>query len=439
MKNIILLWILFVLTAQTSFSQTFDKDKLDIYFKTLETNDKFMGNILVCKNGGKLYSYSAGYSNVENRIRSDESTMYRIGSISKTFTAALVLKAVEEGKISLSQNIVAFFPSIINAEIITIRQLLNHHSGIHNFTGSADFMNWHAQKKSEKEIVTIIAEGGSDFQPGSKAEYSNSNYVLLSYILEHTYKDRYENIINEKIIGPLQLKHTRFGDRTIPQSYKTYSYTYEAGWQKEEDTDLSIPMGAGAIISTAGDLALFIDALFSGKIISEESLNAMKTQSDGYGMGLFKTYFSEKMSFHHNGRIDGFNSVFYYFPEEHIVFVMLSNAENYDINDINTSVLNCVFGKPFAVPVLNIYKITPADLLPYFGVYTSKNSPLIITISGKDNMLLAQPKGQKIYTMEATAKDKFKHDKSGVTLEFNPSESKMIMKQGKQTLLFSKQ
>jgi len=432
----IVLCLSFLTNIQICFSQEIDKEKLDKYFQTLEMNNKFMGNVLVYKNGKQLYSTSCGYSNIEKKIKSNNNTLFRIGSISKTFTATLVLKAVEEGKINLNQHISTFFPSVENADKITINQLLNHHSGIRNFTNDVDFTKWRTQPRSEKEMIAVIAAGKSNFEPGSKAQYSNSNYVLLSYLLEHVYKKPFATILNEKIVIPLHLKHTQFEDK---KGYNVYSYTYETAWNKVEETHLSIPMGAGGITLTAKDPIDFIDALFGGKIIAEKMVTKMKTQTDDYGMGLFEMPFNKKIAYGHDGKIDGYNSIFYYFPAEELVYVLLSNGENYNLNEISTTVLNSVLDIPFEMPILNNYKVKQKDLLPYMGMYTSKTSPLIISISTKDNILLAQPKGQQIFSMDAITINKFRHDKSGVTLEFLSLNNQMIMKQGNQTLIFTKQ
>ena len=299
-------------------------------------------------------------------------------------------------------------------------------------------MEWHTFPKTDSEMISVISAGGSDFEPDQKAEYSNSNYVLLSYILEKIYNKKYAAILQEKIIKPLELKHTQFGDKLLPENKKTYSYTYEVCWKKESMTDESISMGAGGIITSANDLSVFINGLFNEKIVSKKSLNTMLQQIDGYGMGIFKTNIAGKEAYTHDGIIDGFNSVFYYFPEENLTYVLLSNGKNYDLANINELVLKVVFNQPFDIPQIKPYKVTSQDLIPYLGVYTNPDNPLIITITKKENRLLAQPKGQKIYTMDAIDKDVFSHDESGVTLEFSTSKNSMVMRQGKQILHFSK-
>ena len=429
---ILFLIVYFNLSYAQKINESY-KDSLDVFFKALDENDKFMGQVGVFQNEKMKCFYSLGYSNIEATSKVENNTKFRIGSISKTFTATLVLKAAEEGKIELSQTLETFFPSIKNAEIITIRHLLNHHSGIENFTSNTNFKEWYTFPKISSEMISIISSGKSEFKPGQ-----NAAYVLLSYILEKTYNESYASILNKKIIKPLGLKHTQFGDKAIPENKKTYSYTYEVNWKKETMTDESIPMGAGGIVMSAHDLSIFINGLFNEKIISKKSLEIMCQQIDGFGMGLFKTEVAGKEAYTHDGIIDGFNSVFYYFPEENLTYVLLSNGKNYNLASINELVLKAVFNQPFEIPQINPYEVTSQDLIPYLGEYTNPDNPLIITISKNENKLLAQPKGQRIYTMDAIDKDVFRHDESGVTLEFNTSKNSMVMSQGKQILHFSK-
>jgi D-alanyl-D-alanine carboxypeptidase len=434
--NKIFLLVITILLTGECFAQALDKQKLDEYVRLLEDNDKFMGNVLIYQNSKKVYSHTAGFSNIELGMKTDPQAMYRIGSISKTITAALTLKAIEEGKINFSDNIKTFFPSIEHAAQITISHLLNHHSGIHNFTGG-NFLDWNTQPKNRHDLIDSIAKGGSDFAPGSKAAYSNSNFVLLSFILEDIYQEPYAEILNNKIIQPLHLKHFRFGDKLIAPKSKVRSYYFEAGWNASAETDLSIPMGAGAILSSAEDLARVLDAIFHGKVISSQMLDTMEKQSDGFGFGLFAKNISGKTAYAHDGAIDGFNSYFYYFPGNETIFVLLSNAENYNLEKVNNSILSIVFEKPFDLPKFNVY--TVENLQQYTGIYTSESSPLVIDISNKNNFLLAHPHNQKVYTMEATGKDQFHHEKTGVTLEFIPLKNQMILKQGSQTIAFRKQ
>lgn len=418
------------LLIQTAFSQTFDKEKLDNYFQALEKSGKFMGSVALSENGKIIYTKSIGYSDIETNTKPNENTKYRIGSISKSFTGVLVLKAVEEKKLTLETKINKYFPDLKNASKITISNLLNHRSGIHNFTNDNDYLTWNTQKKSESEMLKIIGKGGSDFEPDSMAEYSNSNYVLLSYILQKIYKKTYTQILNEKIIKPIGLKNTFFGDKINTQNNEANSYKFTSKWEKEAETDMSIPIGAGAIVSTPNDLTEFAFALFNGKLLSSKSLELMKTIKDKYGFGLFQMPFGDKKSFGHTGGIDGFSSIYSYFPNENVAFALTSNGTNYNNNDVSIVLLSAIFNKPYNIPSFKTFNVSTEDLDKYLGVYSSKEIPIKITITKNDKILMAQATGQSAFGLEATDQDQFKFEPAGVVLEFNPTDKKMILKQG---------
>ncbi|MCE7060647.1 serine hydrolase [Dyadobacter sp. CY343] len=422
--------IITVLAFNTVHSQNLDKEKLDAYFQALETNNRFMGSAAISQNGQLIYSKTVGYADVETQKKANSNTKYRIGSISKTFTAVLVFKAIEENKITLTQTIEKYFPTIKNAGKITVAQLLNHRSGIHNFTNAPDYEKWNTIKKSEQEMIDLIAKAGSDFEPDSKAAYSNSNYVLLSFILEKLYKKPLGTLLNEHIIKPVGLKNTAMGGKIALAENQSYSYKYQDKWVKQSETDMSIPMGAGAVISTPEDLTKFADALFGGKLVSEKSLTQMKTLKENFGMGLFLIPFYDKMSFGHTGGIDGFQSVFGYFPEQKIAFALVTNGSAIILNSITINVLNAIFGKPVEIPDFKVYNPAPADLDQYVGTYASNQIPIKITITKSGTSLTAQATSQPSFTLEATDKHKFKFDAAGLVMEFNPTEKKMILRQG---------
>ncbi|WP_313503934.1 serine hydrolase domain-containing protein [Kaistella carnis] len=438
MKKLFLSFLIPLFTVN-AFAQTFDKDKLDLYLQTLENNNKWMGSVAVSENGKIVYTKSIGYSDVATKTRPTETTKYRIGSISKTFTSALVLKAAEENKLSLDTKISKFFPNIKNADKISIANLLNHRSGIHSFTDNENYLSWNTQKKSEKELLKIIEDGGSDFEPDSKADYSNSNYVLLSFILEKVYNKTYSEILSEKIIEPIGLKNTYYGRKINMNNNEANSYTFADEWKKESETDLSIPMGAGAIVSTPSDLLQFSNALFNGKIISEKSLQLMETIKDNYGSGLFQMPFGTKKAFGHTGGIDGFTSNFGYFPAEKVAFAYTSNGSNYNNNNIAIAILSAVFNQPYEIPSFQTVDLSSNDLDQYLGIYSSKDIPLKITITKNDKTLMAQATEQSSFPLEATDKNIFKFDQAGIVLEFKPSDKKIILKQGGKNYNFTQE
>ncbi|WP_149276581.1 serine hydrolase domain-containing protein [Pareuzebyella sediminis] len=439
MKPNLFTCFLLALTSLCIYAQNPDYTKLDSLLNSLEANNRFMGSLALSQNGKLLYTKAIGYAAMAPEKKPTVATKYRIGSITKMFTSALVFKAIENDKLKLDETIETYFPEIENADKITIGNLLNHRSGIFNFTSREDYKEWDTQAKTRDELVQIIAKGGSIFDPNSKAEYSNSNYVLLTFILEDTFGIPYSELVRRKIIEPIGLRNTYVGGKTDITKNEAYSFSYSEGWQKMSETDLSIPLGAGAIVSTPSDLTIFIDALFKGQLISQESLSTMRTISDNYGMGIFQVPFYDKIGFGHNGGIDGFTSVLAYFPEDYLAVALASNGTRYSNNDIIIAALSSYYGKPFEIPTFKTIPITSEDLDPYLGVYSSLQIPLKITITKDKNTLIGQATGQPSFPMEAVERDVFEFKPAGVRLEFDPVENSMTLKQGGGVFKYSKE
>ena len=440
MEKLILTAVLLLSVIQSGRSQTnFDKTRLDNYFSVLEENNKFMGSVAVSKNGEIIYSKTVGFSDLENNIKANENSKYRIGSITKSFTAVLILKAVEEKRLDLNQTIDKYFPIIENANKITVKNLLSHRSGIHNFTDDKDYLTWNTQPKTEEEMVSIIAKGGSDFKPDHKTNYSNSNFVLLTYILEKTFLKPYSDLLQELIVKPIGLTNTYVFGKIDPSNNECKSYSFSGTWKLEAETDATIPLGAGAIISTPSDLTKFSDALFGGKLLKPESLEIMKKTKEGLGIGMFQIPFYKSIGYGHNGGIDGFSSEYSYFSDNEISYALTSNGTNYNNNSIFIAVLSAFYDKPFEIPLFSTYKVTLEELDKYLGVYFSKKIGLKITITKEENTLVAQGTGQPALPLEPTEKDKFKFAQVDASFEFNPTEKTMTLFQGGEKIKFIKE
>jgi len=435
-----LLALFTLFSIHVGFAQSINSQKLDSYFNTLEANQKFMGSVAVIKDGKVIYNKQVGYTDVVSKQKPNKETKYRIGSVSKLFTATLMFKAIEEGKTSLNQTIDDYFPEIKNARSITISHLLNHRSGIHNFTDNKDeYLAYYTQPKTEKEMLKIIAKGGSDFNPDEKAAYSNSNYVLLSYILERIYKKSYANILEDKITKPLNLNHTFFAEKIKIAGNESYSYRFDKKWKKTDESHASISMGAGGIVSTPSDLGYFIEALFNNKILLPESIAKMKTIQDKFGMGLFKIEYYNESSYGHNGEIDGFTSVLRYFPEKNIAFAITSNGLNYSLNSITVTIVNSLFNKHFDIPDFRSYKPKSKELNQYLGVYSSNTFPVKLTVTKSGNQLHLQAPGDSVMNLQATAKGEFKYEPAGITIVFDGQKNQMHISQRGKTNVLTKE
>lgn len=424
-------------SVQVVISQNIDVEKLNRYFDALAGNDKFMGTVCVTSNGKTLYAKSVGFADVEAKIRATPRTRYKIGSISKTFTAVMIFQAIEQGKLTLLTKLDTYFPSVGNAGKITIGQMLSHRSGIHNFTADND-MSWADKPKTREEMIRIIENGGSDFEPDSRQQYSNSNYLLLSYILEDIYRMPYAKILETNIVKPLKLVHTDYGQKITPQKNDSYSYKFFDKWRIESEWHPTITVGAGGIVSTPCDLNLFFEALFGGKLISANGLQQMKAVSEKYGKGLMQMPFNNKTGYGHTGGIDGFQSVSVCFPDDGIAYSLTSNGSDYVINNISIAVLSAVYGLPFEIPDFATVNLTSDDLDKYLGVYTSGQLPIEITVTKKERTLVAQGSGQPAFDLTASKDNTFRFDQAGIVMLFDPVKGTMVLKQGGASFLMKK-
>lgn len=439
MNKLFFISFIILLISQFSFAQNFDKKKLDQYFNALEENDKFMGSVSVRQNGKVIYSKAIGLADIENNIKATENTKYRIGSISKTFTAVLALKAVEEGKLNLNQTIDQWFPNILNADKIKISDLLNHRSGIHNFTTDPDYLNYYTQPNSEEKMIETITQAGSDFLPNTNTAYSNSNYVLLTFILEKAFDKTYSELVQEYIAEPLGLVNTYVFDEIKSQNNEAKSYRFTGSWEIQPETHYSVPLGAGAIISTSNEITKFSDALFNEKLLKAESLQSMKNIINGLGFGLFQIPFYEKIAYGHSGEIDGFSAVFAHFEEDEISYALLSNASNFNNNNITLAVLSAVFNKNYDIPTFSVYNHTQEELQQFVGVYSSTQIPLKISVSIEENTLIAQATGQSSFPLHGTEENKFEFEQAGIVMEFQPAENRMILYQAGGEFTYTKE
>ena len=438
MKKVLIVSLAVTLISFAGFSQNIDREKLDAYFNTLFEHNRFMGSVAIARGSELIYSKSVGFADVEQGIKIDENTKFRIASISKTFTAVLILKAVEENRLTLCQTIDKWFPEIGNADKITVEHLLRHQSGLYEFLGGYGvFSGRIMQPKTEQEIIEIIKKGRSNFEPGAQTVYNNSGFLLLTFILERIYEKSFAELVKEKIANPIGLKNTRLGGRINSQNNESHSYTFHRDWQQADEADISQLLGTGGIVSTPTDLVKFSHALFSGKLLSENSLQQMKTMQEdcqrtrrGFGMGLTQISFHHRIGHGHGGGIDAFSSMFAYLPDGEISFAVISNARYFNFTDnINLVLLNAAYNMPFDIPEFITFDTSDIDLDKFVGVYASAQSPSQMTITNVDNQLFAQMTGQPSFPLGMTGENQFENRQVGLVLEFNPENKTVIFRQ----------
>lgn len=429
----LLLFIPFVMKAQS-----FQKEKLDTLFARLDRYGKFMGNVALYKDGQLLYQQAVGYVDTIKGRKADLHTKYRVGSITKSFTAVLIMKAVEEKKLSLDDKLANWFPSIRKADSISIRQMMGHRSGITNFTDAPNFLSWNAKVHSQEQILEKIIKGGSKFSPGTSFDYSNSGYFLLGMILEKIYQRPYAEVLYKKIIRPLKLKETSIGGKIDPVKNECRSFLFTGLWLTSPETDLSVPFSAGNIISTANDICLFAEALFNGKIVSAERLREMETFTDHVGLGLFEFPYGVKRGYGHTGGIDAFSAVYGYFKDGRVNMALLSNGTSITNNDISVALISAAYGDSVKVPDFSVKQLSAEELNQYVGVYSSKQIPLKLTFTVKKGKLVSQATGQAAFEVDALGDHVFTKDQYGIRLTFDPARKRLLLKQGAATFAFEK-
>lgn len=428
MKSIIASFILLVLSLIT-YGQNNEYSKLDSLFTILQENDRFFGSVAVSQGGKIIYSKALGYADLKTKTANNKETKFRIGSISKTFTATLIMKAVELGHLNLDDSIDNYFPRVQNAKEITVRHLLNHRSGISNFT-DRNYMNWHTVPITQAALLDTILTKGIDFEPNTDYAYSNSNYVLLTFILEKAFDKAYDQILQQYILDPLKLDNTNYGSVINPIENEAISYYMGSEWNEHSQDDMSIPLGAGGIVSTPIDLCRFIEGLFKGQLISHESLEQMKPVGDqSYGFALYGTPFVDKNGWGHGGNIDAFASNVIYFEESDLSIAMSCNGSNYGSHDVEVAVLSEIFDQPYTLPSFEFVELMSEDLDQYLGTYVTDELPMDMTVTKEGNTLYLGVTGQSASALTAKGDHKFEVTKYGVKMTFIPEEGRLHFEQ----------
>lgn len=438
MKRVILTLLLVVLSLSLG-AKEINSAKLDSLITAIESHNRGMGSLSVFKDGKELYQRSFGYADIERGIEADEETIYRIGSISKTYTATLIMKLIEQGELSLETKLDKFFPQIYNAPEITIKQMLGHRSGITNFTSAPDYLEWSVERHSKEQLLERIIDGGSSFAPGSNFAYSNSNYMLLAYIAEELTGKSYVTLIDEMIATPCGLKSTYVSEKLNPLKHEALSYIKQRDWERQPETDAGVLVGAGSLSATSTEVNIFLSELLSGRLLSEESLNAMKPKEGAFGLGIVRVPAGELVGFGHNGGVDGFVSTAYYFPESALGVALLQNGADYSLNEFLQGVIKISTGEEYLIPHFSeTIELSEEEMEPLLGEYSTAAIPLDITIFTKEGRLFLQAAGQPSVVVECFEENKFKNSLVGVVLEFSPDEGTFLLKQHGAILKYQK-
>nr|WP_317632343.1 serine hydrolase domain-containing protein [uncultured Flavobacterium sp.] len=434
MKKILLL---FIALSSGVYAQTNIK-KIDSLLQHYNTNDKMLGQFSLKLGNSTIYNKTFSSDKLQEKQITTNDSRYRIGSISKMFTAVMIMQLTEEKKIKLTDKLSKYYPKVDNADKIKIEDLLRHKSGIKDYINSTEAINCYDQTITVEQVLKKIYEYESIFEPNSKAEYSNTNYFLLSLILEKITKKDFNTNLISRISKPLNLKNTYLSvNPTNKTNFEVPSYTFNTQWNEFAQTNYKIALGAGGLISTANDLTTFINGLFTHKLVKKETLNLMTDIKEGYGLGLAIIPFNDRRMFGHGGKIDMYETLVAYYPAEKFSFATIYNGVNTVTNDITVGILSIYYQQPFIFPDFTDIEVDTAILESYEGIYKTNEIPMKIKIFIKDKKLYAQATGQSEFPLSAKTKSEFTFDPARIKISFE--KGKFTLNQSGMKIIFEKE
>jgi len=422
MKPFYIFLILHIFLITATFGQSVNKAKLDTLFNNIEQQGMDLGSVAISQHGKVIYQRTFG------EPQSALST-YRIGSITKMFTAVLVYQLIDAHRLSLDDTLARFFPQIPNAGKITIRMMLGHRSGLPNFTSpdATHYDDWKFQPKTHDELLAMITKQSPDFVPDTKPDYNNSNYLLLGYIIEKLYRKPYKEVVTERIVKKTGLEHTYYCDHAGFTGQEAASYKIVNGkWTAQQAVYVDDFGGAGAMISTPADMCKFITAIFGGKFISKKSLDEMTHIIQGYGKGMFPYGDDKHHGYGHDGKTEGFASSLSYYPESGLTIAYCTNGVIFPKDDIVDLIFNICFNLPCKVPSFKTIALNHDALANYTGTFTGDHG-LQVTVTNNNSQLTLEIKGAK-FLLDAVSDHEFVNRQFGFFFEFRENGSKLLIK-----------
>ncbi len=355
---------------------------------------QFMGAVLVAQDGKILLDKGYGFANLEWEIPNSPATKFRLGSITKQFTAASILLLEERGKLKVEDPVKKYMPDAPAAwDKVTIFHLLTHTSGIPSFTSFPEYQSTEATPSTPEKLVARFREKPLEFEPGEKWNYSNSGYVLLGYLIEKISGQSYSEFVQQNIFTPLGMKDSGYDSHSAVIARRAAGYSRTPNGQVNAGyLDMSIPFSAGALYSTTEDLLRWEQGLFGGKVLSAASLTKMTTPfKQDYAFGLGVSTKNGRKVIEHGGGIEGFNTQLTYYPGGKLVVVVLANLNGPFAGQIAGNLASVAHGeKVVLASERKEVTISPKVLAQYVGTYElSPSFSIVMTLEGGQLMTQA--------------------------------------------------
>lgn len=384
----------------------------DAYLQPVVDRDCISGSVLIARDGKILLAKGYGLANREYSMPNGPDTKFRLGSITKQFTAMAIMILQERGLLSVDDTFDKYYPAYPNGNRITIHSLLTHTSGVDNYNNLPDYHEKMMLPWSIREVIDWFKSDSLLFEPGERWSYSNSGYVLLAYIIEKVSGQTYTEFLHDAIFAPLGMDGTGQDTHyTVIPGRATGHAHYERGVDQALYRDMPFTSGAGSLYSTVTDLFLWDQALYTEKLVSRETLEQIFTPwKDGYGYGWFIGELFGRRMISHRGGINGFLTNIARFPDEHVLVVTLFNYESVFAIPAMTGLAAIALGERYE-PLLAGHQVAvaPRLLSEYQGRYQIdpqtildvKANGMALTVQlGDEPPMVAEPQDQNRFFIE---------------------------------------
>jgi CubicO group peptidase (beta-lactamase class C family) len=316
---------------------------------------------------------------------------------------------------------------------------LNHSSGLSNYSDKTDFQTWKYESKSRDELLEVIKNSNPAFDPGQKHEYSNTNFLMLTLLLEKVSGKPYEKLLMEKILSRIGLSKTYYeaAADTVRKESKSYKY-FNGKWVQQREDIAENHLGAGVIVSTPSDLTKFIEALFSFNLINESSIKIMTSFNQDYGLGIFMFQFESTTAYGHEGRINEYYTTLIYFPDSRLVIAYSTNGILYPRDDIVKTVAQICRDGNYTLPNFGGMEVDEKELTNLSGNYASDAIPFEVSCRVVDSRLIVETQGTPFETIMINH-NYFANYQFGYFFEFQPKSRILLIKETDNVYTLKKQ
>jgi len=387
----------------------------------------------VVKDGRLVVARGYGMADLENQVSATAETVYRLGSITKQFTAVAIMLLAEEGKLSVDDELTKFLPDYpTQGKKITLRHLLNHTSGIKSYTSLKEFPKLGRNDYSHEELLALFKDVPLEFEPGTKWNYCNSGYYLLGMVIEKASGQKYEEFLSERIFKPLGMSDTRYGHTRplIPRRAMGYTNSPK-GLVNDEFISMNAPYAAGALVSTVLDLVKWSQALEGKALLSSESYAAMHERAKlengstrPYGFGWQLGELAGHKSIGHGGGIPGFATMITRYPEDRLAVIVLSNTSSANSGEVAKRIAQVMLGvkEEPRKPVLD-KPIDAALAEQVVGKYKLEDVDAVVEVTADGGKLFVSVNGESKERLKFQGEREFVVDNDDAPrVEFMPKE-----------------